>query len=204
MVSIIGNPTKTYDATTTAMLTSANFSIAGLVGTDKFTVTQTAGMYATANAGSGITVTTSLSAGNFTPYGSAVANNYSFPTSASGTGTINRANAAITVTPYNVTYDGNPHTATGIAKGVNGEDLSSELDLTHTTHTNAGNYSTDYWTFTDTTGNYNNVTATTITDCIKKANVTVMFSNIGPSSPGATPVARRLPRHAVNGVNSEV
>ena len=62
--SIIGNPTKTYDAMTAATLTSANFSIAGLVGTDKFTVTQTAGMYATANAGSGITVTASLSAGN--------------------------------------------------------------------------------------------------------------------------------------------
>jgi len=200
-VSIIGNPTRTYDATTAATLTSANFSIAGLVGTDKFTVTQAAGMYATANAGSGITVTASLSAGNFTPYGSAVANNYSFPTSASGTGTINRANATITVSPYNVTYDGNPHTATGTAKGVNGEDLSSELDLTHTTHTNAGNYSTDYWTFTDTTGNYNNVTATTITDCIKKANVTVMFSNIGPFTYTGSAQA---PTYAVNGVNSEV
>ena len=114
---------------------------------------------------------------------------------------INRANAMIAVTPYNVTYDGNAHTATGTAKGVSGEDLSSELDLSHTTHTNAGTYNTDYWTFADTTGNYNSVSATTITDCIKKANVTVMFSNIGPFTYTGSAQA---PTYAVNGVNSEV
>ena len=32
--------------------------------------------------------------------------------------TITKANAVIVVTPYTVTYDGNPHTATGTATGV--------------------------------------------------------------------------------------
>ena len=81
-----------------------------------------------------------------------------------------KANAAITVTPYSVTYDGNSHTATGTATGVKGETLSG-LDLSATTHTNAGAY-TDTWTFTDSTGNYNNATGT-VTDSIAKANAAI-------------------------------
>ena len=56
--------------------------------------------------------------------------------------------ASITVTPYSVTYDGNSHTATGTATGVGGVDLGSDLNLTGTTHTNAGTYASDAWTFT--------------------------------------------------------
>jgi len=41
--SIIGNPTKPYDGTTTATLASGNFSLSPLVGSENFTVTQTAG-----------------------------------------------------------------------------------------------------------------------------------------------------------------
>ncbi|PYS18933.1 MAG: hypothetical protein DMG17_04440 [Acidobacteria bacterium] len=44
---------------------------------------------------------------------------------------IAKANATINVTPYSVTYDGNAHTATGTAKGVNNEDLSG-LDVSGT------------------------------------------------------------------------
>src|SRR5271166_1489326 len=43
--AIIGDPTKTYDGTTSATLTQANFSFSGLVGTQSFTVTQTVGTY---------------------------------------------------------------------------------------------------------------------------------------------------------------
>src|SRR5262249_39298754 len=35
--SIIGTPTKTYDGTTSATMTSANYDLSGLVGTDSFT-----------------------------------------------------------------------------------------------------------------------------------------------------------------------
>ena len=86
---------------------------------------------------------------------------------------IKQADAAITVTPYNLTYDANPHSATATATGVSGIDLSANLDLSHTIHTNASTYSSDYWTFTDPTGNYSSVAATTITDIIKQANAAI-------------------------------
>jgi hypothetical protein len=86
---------------------------------------------------------------------------------------ITKANATISVTPYSVTYDGNSHTATGTATGVNGESLIG-LGLSGTTHTNAGTYNGDVWTFTDVTGNYNN-TSGTVDDSISQAtaNITV-------------------------------
>jgi hypothetical protein len=84
---------------------------------------------------------------------------------------ITKANATISVTPYSVTYDGNPHTATGTATGVNGESLSG-LDLSGTTHTNAGAYNGDVWTFTDVTGNYNN-TSGTVNDSISQVSASI-------------------------------
>ena len=60
---------------------------------------------------------------------------------ASGTAhdAIAKAKRAMVVTPYSVTYDGDPHTATGTAKGVKGENLGG-LNLSGTTHTSAGDY----------------------------------------------------------------
>ena len=75
--------------------------------------------------------------------------------------TINRAAATIAVTPYSVTYDGKAHTAAGTATGAFGEDLSADLALSGTTHANAGS-TTDTWTFTDATGNYNNASDTVL------------------------------------------
>ena len=80
---------------------------------------------------------------------------------------IDKANATIVVTPYSVTYDGSARTATGTAKGVLNESLTG-LDLSGTAHTNAGDYATDPWSFTDVTGNYNN-TSSTVHDHIDKA-----------------------------------
>jgi large repetitive protein len=91
--------------------------------------------------------------------------------SGSVTDSIGKATATINVTPYDVTYDGNAHTATGTAKGVGGVTLSG-LSLSGTTHTNAGNYTTDPWTFTDTTGNYQNASGT-VSDTIGKATATI-------------------------------
>ena len=87
---------------------------------------------------------------------------------------ISKADAAIVVTPYSVTYDGDPHTATGTATGAKGESLSG-LDLTGTTHTDAGDYPTDAWAFTDVTGNYNNA-AGTVHDSITKADATIVIT----------------------------
>jgi subtilisin family serine protease len=88
---------------------------------------------------------------------------------------IAKANASITVTGYNVTYDANPHMASGTATGVKGESLSG-LDLTGTSHTNAGTYGADPWTFTDVTGNYNSASGTT-SDAIAKTNAVISVSS---------------------------
>ena len=88
----------------------------------------------------------------------------------SGTVTVSKANAVCTITGYGVTYDGAPHTATGSCLGVASETLTG-LDLTGTTHTNAGTYNNDPWTFTDVTGNYNDTNGT-VNDSIAKAAVT--------------------------------
>jgi hypothetical protein len=105
--------------------------------------------------------------------------------SATNSLTVNKANATINVTPYSVTYDGNAHTATGTATGGNGESLTG-LDLSGTTHTNAGSYPGDAWTFTNI--NYNDASGT-VDDHIGSA--TLSFFNL--SSPtigcGATPTA---------------
>lgn len=97
--------------------------------------------------------------------------NYSSATSAPYAFTIAKADAVISVTPYSVTYDGTQHTATGSAQGINSVFLAG-LDLTGTTHTDAGNYNNDPWTFTDVTGNYNNASGT-VNNVINQRNLTV-------------------------------
>src|SRR3990172_5487070 len=91
-------------------------------------------------------------------------------TAATGTvaDSIAKAEARIAVTPYSVTYDGAAHTATGTATGAAGEPLTSLLDLAGTTHTAAGSYGADAWSFA---GDANHTAATgTVADAIAKAN----------------------------------
>jgi hypothetical protein len=117
--------------------------------------------------------------------------------SGSSTLTISRADATIFVAPYSVIYDGHAHTATGTATGALGESLAG-LDLTGTTHTDAGSY-TDTWTFTDATNNYNNATGT-VTDNIGKVSAANITIN------GFTGVYDGLPHGATGsatGVNGE-
>src|SRR5207245_6352732 len=99
--------------------------------------------------------------------------NYKNVAATTVTDQIDQATASVTVTPYHVTYAATAHTASGTATGAGGVNLSSDLDLSNTTHTNAGTYSADSWTFTDPTGNYKNVAATTITDQIDQATATI-------------------------------
>ena len=98
--TIVNDPTKTYDGTTTATLTSANFQLTGWAGSDGATVTQTVGQYASANAGTE-EVTAQLTSSDFTPTGSTNLGNYTLPTVVYGTGTINPA-------PLTVSIIGNP------------------------------------------------------------------------------------------------
>ena len=115
--------------------------------------------------------------------------NYNITYDASGTLTVTKANPIIVVTPYSgVTYDGQSHTAIGSATGVLGETLTG-LDLSGTTHTNAGTYNGDAWTFTDTTGNYNNASRT-VNDEIAQRPITVNADSLqktyGTSDPAFT------------------
>ena len=103
---------------------------------------------------------------------------------ASATGTaliiIDKANASINVKPYHVTYDGNAHTATGTATGVGGADLSAGLNLTGTTHTNAGDYPSDAWSFAGGT-NYNDASGT-VHDIIDGAGEVSIWINDTPGN----------------------
>lgn len=137
----------------------------------------------TTSSGAGTTQTTSCAGG--------LDNNYSF-SFVSGTVTVNKANAdCSSITGYNVNYDGAAHTATGSCTGVAGaSNILSGLNLSGTTHTDAGSYPTDPWTFTDVTGNYNN-TSGTVADNINKAaadcsSITGFSGNYNGSSHGAT------------------
>jgi hypothetical protein len=113
--------------------------------------------------------------------------NYNSIATTTITDSITKANPAVAVTPYvAVPYDGLAHTASYIIAGVHGESGATvgAVDVSNTTHTNAGTYSTDSWSFTGTV-NYNNIATTTITDSIAKATTsTVASSSHNPSTLG--------------------
>jgi hypothetical protein len=123
-------------------------------------------------------------------------------TSSPATLTVNKATAAVTVTPYTVTYDGHAHTAavTSII-GVNGETGATvgTVDVSNTTHTGAGTYSSDTWSFTGA-ANYNNIAATTITDAITKANAAVVVTPYTVTYDGQPHTATVT---SITGVNGE-
>lgn len=110
--------------------------------------------------------------------------------------TIAKANATIVVTPYSTTYDAAAHSATGTVKGVINENLAG-LILTGTSHTNAGNYVSDIWTFIDTTGNYNNATGTVV-DKIAKANATIVVTAYNVLYDGAAHTATGSAKGVLN------
>ncbi|MCU1296130.1 MAG: Kelch motif [Acidobacteriaceae bacterium] len=185
--SVVGDPTKTYDGTTIATLTLGNFSLSGVVGGDSIVVTKTTGTYNSPDVVSANAVIVTLGINDFTPGTGTLLTNYTLPTSASGTGHITKANANVIITPYNVIYDGSAHTATGSAKGVQGESLAG-LNLSGTTHTNAGDFSTDPWTFTDVTGNYNDKSGTA-QDHVDKADATIVVTGYSVTYSGAAHTA---------------
>jgi hypothetical protein len=117
--------------------------------------------------------TVPTAAGNYTVVGTI--SNPNYIGSATGTLVISPATAAIHITPYTVAYDGNAHTASGMATGVGGANLNADLTLSGTTHTNAGTYASDSWSFTDPSGNYlpaNGTVSDKITQATALINVT--------------------------------
>ena len=104
--SIIGDPTKPYDGTNSATLTSSNFSLSGYVPMESLTVTQTAGSYNSPNVTTATTVTASLAPGDFTNGDGTLASNYILPTTASGNGRITPAPLSIAAASDTKVYDG--------------------------------------------------------------------------------------------------
>ena len=72
---IVGDPTKTYDGGTAASLTSGNFQLIGLVGSDSYTITQTVGVYNSKDTNAA-SISAALSPSNFTIGVGTVASNY--------------------------------------------------------------------------------------------------------------------------------
>ena len=99
--AITGNPTKVYDGNNVATIAAGDFTLSGFQGSDSATVNQTiTGQYATVNVGSQ-PVTASMIEADFTPAPGTNLNNYQFPITAFGTGTITPA-------PLTASIIGNP------------------------------------------------------------------------------------------------
>jgi len=127
--------------------------------------------------------------------------NFNAASSSATAFTIGKASPTVTVTPYTVTYDGSAHTATVTSiTGVNGETGATvgTVSLT-TTHTVAGTYSSDSWSFTGT-ANYNNIGSTTITDTINQRALTFTGSKTYDGNASAT-AAQLTFGNNVDGVN---
>ena len=105
---------------------------------------------------------------------------------ASGTAAIviSKADATIVVTPYAVPFDGSAHTATGTATGVGGANLGAQLTLSGTTHTNAGTYATDAWSFAGG-ANYNDASGTASDSISQVASTTVVTCPVSVTANGA-------------------
>ena len=158
--------TSTSESKVYEMTATLTYTTAGLVNGNKITsVTETsAGAVKTANVGSyPIDISNAVGTG---------LSNYNI-NYVDGTLTVTPATANVVVTPYDVTYNSQPHTVSGKATGVNGVTLpASDLNLTGTTHTNAGTY-TDTWTFTDPNYVSQSGKATDIITSPAKANATI-------------------------------
>jgi hypothetical protein len=177
----IGNTTITdtiNKANATVVVTPYTVTYDGLSHTATYTITGVNGETG-ATVGTVTLNTTHTNAGTYNTdsWSFTGAANYNNVAATTITDTINKANATVVVTPYTVTYDGLPHTATYTITGVNGETGATVGTVTlNTTHTNAGTYNTDSWSFTGA-ANYNNIAVTTITDTINKATLTVTADN---------------------------
>ena len=163
--------TKTYGDSIT--FAGTEFSTSGLVNADTVdSVTLTSsGAAATASVGgSPYDIVASAAVGT----GLA---NYTI-TYIDGELTVTKADAVIVVTGYTGVYDGASHGATGSATGVLGEDLSGDLDLGASFTNVPGGPAT--WTFTDSTGNYNDDDGMVAIVITKAPTMTTVTFEAGP------------------------
>jgi len=129
--SLIGTVSKVYDGTTAATLTSGNYTLAGVIGSDAVSLNDpTSGVYATANVGSGINVYVSGLA-----ISGSGASNYilSNNTATAAIGAITPASLTITANNASIVYDaraysgGNGVTYNGFVDGQTAAVLGGTL-----------------------------------------------------------------------------
>jgi len=183
-------------STTVVTINGGPFTYTGLA--------QTPATVSVTGAGA-LSLTPTASYSNNVNAGTATAS-YTFAGDANHTGSsdsktfaIGKADPAVTVTGYSVTYDGNPHTATYTITGVNGETGATvgTIDVSATTHTNAGTYNADAWSFAGA-ANYNN-TSGSVNDAIAKANPAVVVTGYSVTYDGNPHTAT----YTITGVNGE-
>jgi uncharacterized protein (DUF952 family) len=116
---------------------------------------------------------TSLPAGTHTLYARIIDKDNGY-TQYSTVVLVDKADATIVVDGKTVTYDGNPHGASGTAIGVQGEALAG-LDLGASFINVPGG--TANWVFTDVTGNYNDDSGS-VAIVINKADATLNVSGV--------------------------
>ncbi len=129
--AITGTPTKQYDATDRATLSSSNYSLSGFIAGEGANVSQTVGTFNSANATSNTayspatTVSATLVSANFTANAGTTLSNYVLPTSASGSGVITTALLTLTANSYAAFSGQSPGTFAGSVTGTQGSDSIS-------------------------------------------------------------------------------
>jgi hypothetical protein len=154
--SIIGAPTKIYDGTTLATLTSGNFSLTGFAPGEGATVTQTVGTYNSADVTSASSITANLSSGNYSANLGTLLTNYTLPTSATGAASI--TTRTLTVTPNNVfkgygALDNLSYSVSGVQPGDTQSNVISG-NLSRAPGENVGSYAISNGTVAVTDSNY--------------------------------------------------
>ena len=205
--SIVGDPTKTYNGSTSATLSPSNFSLTGVISGESFTVTQTAGTYNSKDVSTATTVTASLSAGNFTPGSGTLASDYTLPTTASGAGNIIAAPLTVTATDQPMTYGSTVpaliYTYTGLVNNDTIVVFSGSLVTTATSSSNVGDYPITVGTLA-ATGNYTIGTFNAGTLTVSAAPLTVTATNESMVYGGTVPALTYTYTGLVNGDTSVV
>jgi len=94
--TIIGAPSKIYDGTNTAALTSANYRLSGFAQGEGATIGKISGTYNSPNVLTANSVSTTLASADFSPNTGTLLSNYALPSGASGAGSITPAGVSPT------------------------------------------------------------------------------------------------------------
>jgi hypothetical protein len=170
---------KTYDGAPTEPLSDITCTLTPAV--NNLTCAVTAASFASANAGTGLTVT----ATGITLGGSAAPNYALSATTATTNANINPATPTLSLTCAEVPYDGNTHTCTGTATGLGGATVAGSWNFNPASETNPGSY-TITGTFHSSDPNYTSGGTATGTLKIDPKSLTPSVTAANKSYDGAT------------------